>query len=45
MEIKEFVALSLEDLQIAYNRLMKAMVPVFSGGIDTLINKMDIKKV
>eukprot|EP00347_Sterkiella_histriomuscorum_P022130 403331578 len=45
MEIKEFVNLSSEELQQAYNRLMKAVIPVFSGAIDTLINKLDLKKL
>lgn len=30
---------------LAYNRLLKSVVPVFSGSVDTLINKIDSKKV
>ena len=44
MEIKEFVKLSEDELQIAYNRLQKMITPIFSGSVNTLINKIDPKK-
>jgi len=44
MEIKEFVKLSEEELGIAYNRLLKMIIPIFSGSVNTLINKIDLKK-
>ncbi len=45
MDLKDFVHQSPADLMLAYNRLLKAVVPVFSGAVDTLINKIDGKKV
>lgn len=45
MEIKEFVKQPPELLQIAYNRLLKMIVPVFSGSVNTLINKIDLSKI
>lgn len=44
MEIKEFVKLGEEELAIAFNRLQKMVQPVFSGALDTLINKIDPHK-
>ena len=44
MEIKEFVQLSEDELEIAFNRLQKMIQPVFSGAVDTLINKIDPHK-
>ena len=29
---------------LAYNRLLKAIQPVFSGAVNTLINKLDSRK-
>lgn len=45
MEIKDYVHLSMEQLYQAYNRLQKSITPIFSGGVDTLINKLDLKKI
>ena len=45
MEMKEFITLSREELLKAYKNVMKANYPIFSGAIDTLINKIDYRKV
>ena len=45
MELKEFLKLKDEDLAKAYNKLSKVSMPVFSGSINTMINKIDPKKV
>ena len=45
MELKEFLKLKEEDLAKAYNKLSKVSMPVFSGAVNTMINKIDPKKV
>ena len=45
MELKEFLKLKDEDLAKAYNKLSKVCAPVFSGAVNTMINKIDPKKV
>lgn len=45
MELKDFLKLKDEDLARAYNKLAKVSMPVFSGGVNTMINKIDPKKV
>jgi hypothetical protein len=44
MEIKEFVKLGEQELSIAFNSLSKMIQPVFSGSVNTLINKIDPRK-
>ena len=44
MEIKEFIKMNPEELKVAYNRLQKMIIPVFSGALNTLINRLDLKK-
>jgi hypothetical protein len=43
MEIKQFVKLSEDELNQAFNHLQKTIIPLFSGSVNTLINKMDPK--
>ena len=45
LELKEYYTLTTEELRKAYNFIIKASVPVFSGAVDTLINKIDFNKV
>jgi hypothetical protein len=45
MELKDFLKLKEEDLAKAYNKLSKVSMPVFSGAVNTMINKIDPKKV
>ena len=45
MELKDFLKLKDEDLAKAYNKLSKVSMPLFSGAVNTLINKIDPKKV
>ena len=45
MDLKDFLKLKEEDLAKAYNKLCKVSMPVFSGAVNTLINKIDPKKV
>lgn len=44
MEIKEVVKMTPDQLADAYNKLQKMIIPVFSGAVDTLINKIDPRK-
>ena len=45
MELKEYFSLTHDELRKAYYFVIKASVPVFSGAVETLINKIDYKKV
>jgi len=44
MEIKEIVRMTPDQLADAYNKLQKMIIPVYSGAVDTLINKIDPRK-
>lgn len=45
MDINNFSKMKVDDFEIAYNVLIKAMRIIFSGSIDPLINKIDYKKI
>jgi hypothetical protein len=45
MEIKQFVKLSEDELNQAFNHLQKTIIPLFSGSVNTLINKIDPKYI
>jgi hypothetical protein len=45
MDLKHFTKLDPDNMAKAYTRLLKVTVPVFSGAVNTLINKLDPGKV
>lgn len=45
LELKEFFKLKEADLAKAYNKLSKVCTPIFSGAVNTMINKIDPRKV
>ena len=45
MDLKYFRKLDADNMARAYTRLLKVTVPVFSGSVNTLINKLDPNKV
>ena len=45
LDLKQFVKLDDDNLAKAYSRLLKVPQPVFSGSVNTLINKIDQSKV
>jgi hypothetical protein len=45
LELKDFFKLREEDLAKAYNKLSKVCTPIFSGAVNTMINKIDPTKV
>jgi hypothetical protein len=45
MDLKDFAKLAKDEVNIAYNRLVKLMNVVFSGSVNPMINKLDYRKV